>query len=84
MYKVDLEKGEESEIKLTTFIGSAKKQENSRKTFIYALLYLVQIHSFHSYNIHDCNHFVSEETGVQGGSVTSLSHPVTKTGFSSV
>lgn len=46
--------------------------------------YLVKIHSFHSYNVHDCNHFGSEETGVQGGSVPSLSHPVTKIGFSSV
>ena len=32
MYKLDLEKAEESEIKLPTPIGSSKKQENSRKT----------------------------------------------------
>ena len=32
MYKVDLEKAEESEIKLPTSAGSQKKQENSRKT----------------------------------------------------
>ena len=32
MYKVDLEKAEESEIKLPTSTGSQKKQENSRKT----------------------------------------------------
>ena len=32
MYKVDLEKAEESEIKLSTSAGSQKKQENSRKT----------------------------------------------------
>ena len=44
-------------------------------------MYLVQIHSFHSYNVYDCNHLVSEETGVQGGSFTSLSHPVTKIQF---
>ena len=38
MFKLDLEKAEEPEIKLTTFIGSAKKQENSRKTSTFALL----------------------------------------------
>ena len=32
MFKLDLEKAEESEIKLPTSIGSYKKQENSRKT----------------------------------------------------
>ena len=32
MYKLDLEKAEESEIKLRTFTGSLKKPENSRKT----------------------------------------------------
>ena len=32
MYKLDLEKAEEPEIKLPTFVGSQKKQENSRKT----------------------------------------------------
>ena len=31
MFKLDLEKAEESEIKLLTSIGSQKKQENSRK-----------------------------------------------------
>ena len=31
VYKLDLEKAEEPEIKLPTFIGSSKKQENSRK-----------------------------------------------------
>ena len=38
MFKVDLEKAEESEIKLTTSIESLKKQENSIKTFISASL----------------------------------------------
>ena len=38
MYKLDLEKVEEPEIKLPTSTGSAKKQENSRKTSISALL----------------------------------------------
>ena len=32
MFKLDLEKGEEPEIKLPTSTGSSKKQENSRKT----------------------------------------------------
>ena len=32
MYKLDLEKAEESEIKLPTSAGSYKKQENTRKT----------------------------------------------------
>ena len=32
MFKLDLEKAEEPEIRLPTFIGSSKKQENSRKT----------------------------------------------------
>ena len=31
MFKLDLEKAEEPEIKLPTFIGSSKKQESSRK-----------------------------------------------------
>ena len=38
MSKLDLEKAEESEIKLSTSIGSLKKQESSRKTSISALL----------------------------------------------
>ena len=38
MFKLDLEKAEESEIKLPTSVGSQKKQESSRKTFISALL----------------------------------------------
>ena len=32
MFKLDLEKTEEPEIKLPTSVGSQKKQENSRKT----------------------------------------------------
>ena len=32
MFKLDLEKAEESEIKLPTSVGSYKKQENPRKT----------------------------------------------------
>ena len=38
MYKLDLEKAEEPEIKLPTFIGSLRKQGNSRKTSTSALL----------------------------------------------
>ena len=38
MYKLDLEKAEEPEIKLPTFVGSQKKQESSRKTPTSALL----------------------------------------------
>ena len=38
MFKLDFEKAEEPEIKLPTFAGSSKKQENSRKTSISALL----------------------------------------------
>ena len=38
MFKLDLEKAEEPEIKLPTSAGSTKKQENSRKTSTSALL----------------------------------------------
>ena len=38
MFKLDLEKAEEPEIKLPTSIGLSKKQESSRKTSISALL----------------------------------------------
>ena len=38
MIKLDLEKAEEAEIKLPTFLGSLKKQESSRKTSSSALL----------------------------------------------
>ena len=39
IFKLDLEKGEEPEVKLSTSILSLKKQENTRKTSISALLY---------------------------------------------
>ena len=35
MFKLDLEKAEEPEIKLPTSVGSLKKQESSRKTLFY-------------------------------------------------
>ena len=38
MFKLDLEKAEESEIKLPTNVGSLKKRGSSRKTSISALL----------------------------------------------
>ena len=38
MFKLDLEKAEEPEIKLPTSVGSLKKQENSRKTGTSALM----------------------------------------------
>ena len=38
MFRLDLEKAEEPEIKLPTSAGSLKKQESSRKTSISALL----------------------------------------------
>jgi len=38
LFKLDLEKAEEPEIKLPTSVGSSKKQENSRKTSTSALL----------------------------------------------
>ena len=38
MFKLDLEKAEEPDIKLPSSIGSLKKQESSRKTSTFALL----------------------------------------------
>ena len=38
MFKLDLEKAEDPEIKLPTSVVLSKKQESSRKTSIYALL----------------------------------------------
>ena len=38
MFKLDLEKAEETEIKFPTSTGSSKKQQSSRKTSISALL----------------------------------------------
>ena len=42
MFKLDLEKAEEPEIKLPTYIGSLKKQESSRKTSTSALLTMLK------------------------------------------
>ena len=38
MFKLDLEKGEESDVKLPASAGSSKKKENSRKTSTSLLL----------------------------------------------
>ena len=38
MFKLDLQKAEEPEIKLPISVGSLKKQESLRKTSTYALL----------------------------------------------
>ena len=42
LFKLDLEKAEEPEIKLPTSAGSSKKQESSRKTSISALLTMLK------------------------------------------
>ena len=42
MFKLDLEKSEEPEIKLPTSVGSSKKQESSRKTSTFALLTMLK------------------------------------------
>ena len=42
-FKLDLEKAEEPEIKLSTFVGASKKQESSRKTFTSALLTMLKL-----------------------------------------
>ena len=42
MYKLDLEKAEESKIKLPTSLGSWKKQENTRKASTFASLTMLK------------------------------------------
>ena len=42
MFKLDLEKAEEPEIKLPTSVGSSKKQESSRRTSTFALLTMLK------------------------------------------
>ena len=42
MFKLDLEKAEEPEVKLPTSVGSSKKKENVRETSISALLTMPQ------------------------------------------
>ena len=43
MYKLGLEKAEEPEIKLPTFVGSWRKQESSRKTSTSVSLTMLKI-----------------------------------------
>ena len=43
MFILDLEKAEETEIKLSTSVGSSKKQENSRKTSTSASLTMLKL-----------------------------------------
>ena len=38
MFKLDLEKSEEPEVKLPTSVGSSKKQENSRKNIAFCFI----------------------------------------------
>ena len=38
MFKLDLEKAEVPEIKLLTYVGSLKKQENSRKNTYFCFI----------------------------------------------
>ena len=49
MFKLDLEQAEKAKIKFETFIGLLKKQENTRKTSIFALFimpkYLIVYHN---------------------------------------
>ena len=42
MFKLDLEKAEEPEIKLPKSVGSSKKQESSRKTSTSAILSILK------------------------------------------
>ena len=42
MFKLDLEKADEPEIKLPTSVGSSQKQESSRKTSTSALLIMLK------------------------------------------
>ena len=46
MFKLNLEKAEETEIKLTTSAGSQKIQENSRKTSSSASLTMIKLFFF--------------------------------------
>ena len=42
MFKLDLEKAEEPEIKLPTSVGSSNNQESSRKTSTFAFLIMLK------------------------------------------
>ena len=50
MSKLDLEKAEDLEIKLPTYTGSSKKQENSRKTSTAASLTMLKVFDYVDHN----------------------------------
>ena len=43
LFKLDVQKAEESEIRLPTSVGSLKKQDSSRKVFISAVLTMLKL-----------------------------------------
>ena len=50
MFKMDLEKAEEPEIKLPTSAGSWKKEENSRKNIYFCFIDYAKAFDFVDYN----------------------------------
>ena len=50
MFKLDLEKAEEPEIKLPTSFGSSKKQENSRKNIYFCFTDYTKAFDFVDHN----------------------------------
>ena len=56
MFKLDLEKAEEPEIKLPTSAGPSKKQESSRKKNIY-FCFIDYAKAFDSVDHHKCGKF---------------------------
>ena len=46
MFKLDLEKAEEPEIKLATSVGSSKKQENTRKNNYFCFIDYVKVFDY--------------------------------------
>ena len=50
MYKLDLEKAEEPEIKLITSVGSSKKQESSRKNIYFCFMDYAKAFDFVDHN----------------------------------
>ena len=50
MHKLDLEKAEESEIKLPASVRSQKKQENSRKNIYFLFIYCTKAFDCVDYN----------------------------------
>ena len=50
MFKLDLEKAKEPEIKLPTFVQSWKKQENSRKNIYFSFINYTKVFDCVDYN----------------------------------